>query len=1139
MRIRPGRLLVSAAAVFLLTASAGPVNASAAASVYSGGSLGRLSADQIAKLAAQANQRSIIVLKNQHREVPARPSLASRRARVVEADQAEIKDELRTLRAKDVKSFHIVNALTATISSAEVKRLESDPAVRAVVPDVMQPLPLAKTPDAGTAGAASAAVAPASASQPVCPSDPSVPLLEPEALQVMHVEYQAGDTTPAAHQLADGSGVKVGIIADGLDPNQPDLIRDGKSIVFDFQDFSGYGNSAPTDGREAFLDAGAIAAQGNAVYDLSTFVNPAHPLPPGCNIRIKGVAPGASLAVMNVAGSAGGFFNSQIIQAIDWAVNVDKVDVLNESLGGLPFPDDSINPVKIANDNAAAAGVTVVVSTGDLGPTNTIQSPSSDPGVIAVGGTTTYRVYRQTTRAGAQLLSGDWENNNITALSSAGTAQFGPRTIDVVAPGDRGWELCSADLTRFFGCADIDNNNIGQPIWAAGGTSLSSPLTSGTAALVIQAYARTHGGAKPAPDLIKRIIVSTAEDLGAPAEHQGAGLVNTLKAVQLAGSISDANGSPAPGGSTLTVDKTALISTAPAGTPADFQVAVTNSGAAAQTVAPSVVGLAANHVSDDQGSVSLDSSSPAFVDDRGRPSAYQIHQFTVPDGVDYMNGDIVWNAQAQSPRGKPGSVVYETVWDPAGRVAAYSLLGQASGHGHIEVRKPAAGTWTAAIWTLKNVSAYSGEVRFDYFTQRFESAGTVTPAAQTLAPGETAGFTVSLDSSPEAGDRTASLRLSTGGENDGALPVVVRSLVPTNDSGGSFGGLLTGGATLGQQFTYQFDVPAGMPLLDLAVSLRDPSYPVYGFLVDPSGQPLDVQSTITGQTAGGVRVFGRNMQFFEKTPAAGRWTAIVWLNQGLDAVNADNITEPFSGRIGFQPVPVVASGLPSSESTVLAGGRPATAAIQVTNSGNSAKDFFVDPRLSEKAFLQVLGYQNIDVPLPLSLAAQPYFVVPPNSDLFEVVAQSTVPLQMEVSQSFGDPDVLGTPLGGNFNLAMASAPELAPARWFAIPEGQGPFPAGGIGAATVTLSGAVNTNAFDSAVASSTGNAWFQAAIDNTAPYRPLRLAPGQTGTITVTITPDAPTGTVVDGFVEVETINNFTSSGDEIVSLPYRYTVG
>ena len=59
--------------------------------------------------------------------------------------------------------------------------------------------------------------------------------------------------------------------------------------------------------------------------DLSGFGNPAHPLPPGCNIRIKGVAPGASLAVMNVAGPNPGFFNSTIIQAIDRLVTIDNV----------------------------------------------------------------------------------------------------------------------------------------------------------------------------------------------------------------------------------------------------------------------------------------------------------------------------------------------------------------------------------------------------------------------------------------------------------------------------------------------------------------------------------------------------------------------------------------------------------------------------------------------------------------------------------------------------------------------------------------------------------------------------------------------------------------------------------------------
>ena len=176
----------------------------------------------------------------------------------------------------------------------------------------------------------------------------------------------------AANQIVNGSGVKVGIIADGIDPNNPDLIRaNGQHVIFDYQDFSGFGLGAPTDGREAFLDAGTIASQGHQTYDLSGFVNPAHPLPPGCNIKIKGIAPGASLAVLNVAGSNAGFFNSQIIQAIEWAVLHDHVNVLNESIGGNPIPNTEDDPVALADQAAVAAGVTVVASSGDAARSTT------------------------------------------------------------------------------------------------------------------------------------------------------------------------------------------------------------------------------------------------------------------------------------------------------------------------------------------------------------------------------------------------------------------------------------------------------------------------------------------------------------------------------------------------------------------------------------------------------------------------------------------------------------------------------------------------------------------------------------------------------------------------------------------------
>src|SRR6185312_16037513 len=576
-------------------------------------------------------------------------------------------------------------AMSATISAAEVAHLQANPAVKAVVPDAMRHF---ATLDSGPGPALGAMAgksshATSTGAQPICPSNPAQPLIEPEARQVMNVD--------AAEQLADGSGIKVGILADGLDPNNPDLIRpNGQPVIFDYQDFSGFGTNAPTDGREAFLDAGTIASQGNQTYDLSGFVNPAHPLPPGCSIKIKGIAPGASLAIANLQGSGPGFFNSTILSGIQWLVEQDHVNILNESLGGNPIPNTEDDVVALADQAAVAAGITVVASSGDSGPFNNIGSPATTPGVIDVGGSTTYRVYRQTTRYGTNLVPGGWENNNITALSSDGITEINPHTVDVVAPGDRGWSLCSSDTTNFFGCADIDHGTNPPPIWAAGGTSASSPETAATAALVIEAYRHAHGGNSPSPALVKRIIVSAATDLGSPADTQGAGLVNTLKAVQLAESIN----SNSPQGSTLLVSKTTLNATVLAGHAATFSVGVTNEGTGPQTVTPAVTGRP-TRASIDTGTVNLSSASPTYIDGEGDTDYFAEHTFSVPAGVGNLNGNITWNDQSI------GGVAFETLFDPNGAVAAYSLLGaNQSGFGHVEVHNPIAGTWTAVIFTV-------------------------------------------------------------------------------------------------------------------------------------------------------------------------------------------------------------------------------------------------------------------------------------------------------------------------------------------------------------------------------------------------------------------------------------------------------
>jgi hypothetical protein len=92
------------------------------------------------------------------------------------------------------------------------------------------------------------------------------PLLEPEALQLTHTAPSAVNGSTVGTGIT-GAGVTVGLIGDGLDPNNPDLMRNGSSIVTEV-DFTGEGVDGPSPGGEAFADATSIAAQGNTTYDL-------------------------------------------------------------------------------------------------------------------------------------------------------------------------------------------------------------------------------------------------------------------------------------------------------------------------------------------------------------------------------------------------------------------------------------------------------------------------------------------------------------------------------------------------------------------------------------------------------------------------------------------------------------------------------------------------------------------------------------------------------------------------------------------------------------------------------------------------------------------------------------------------------
>jgi hypothetical protein len=1089
-----------------------------------------LTAAQVRRLAAHATDRSIVIFKSQFSGLPARGATMQPRISDADAAQAPVLAELARLHAPHVQGFHIINAIAATISSAEAARLRANPAVRAVVPDAVQRLsPVSRGP--GPLSGGPGALAPsragpggataAGAARQICPGNPAKPLIEPEARTLLQVD--------AAQRVVNGAGIKVAVIADGIDPNNPDLIRpNGQHVIFDYRDFSGDGPDAVTFGQLSFLTASLISAQGNQVYDLSKVVNPAHPLPAGCNVKIKGIAPGASLAEMDAFGNDTAVFNSTILQAVQWAVMVDHVNVLDESFGGNPIPNTQNDPVGLADQAAVAAGVVVTASTGDNGSDGSVGSPADIPGVIGVGGTTAFQIYRQTDINGPSPAAGGWESDNISALSSGGVNEFNPRTLDVVAPADAVWSVCSTDTAKFFGCGDPFNGS-SPGIDAVQSTGASSAEVAGVAALIQEAYAKTHHGVLPPAPLVEKIIVSTATDLGAPAGHQGAGLVNALKAVQLAESIHSAS----PRGSTLLVNKTALNATVKAGQSRMFSIGVTNEGSAPQTVTPTVSGRPTT-LSSVTGSVTLTSSSPTYVDGNGNTDSYARRTFTVPAGAGNLNGDITWNDR------QVGGSAFETLFDPRGNLAAYSTLGVLqSGFGHVEVRHPMAGRWTAVIFTVSNAPNLNSPIKFSYSTGQFHAAGSVSPASRTLAPGQSGTFHVMVTAG-QAGDEVLRMHMGTGGSTDGAIPIVLRALVPVTGSGGSFASTLTGGGSylaFGQEFTYQFVVPAGQPSLNVGIKLRDPDYVLQGALVDPNGEPLDQQAT--------ADVFfgpGPAMQFFHRTPEPGLWTVTLVTFAPLDGAH---LSEPFTGTISFARPAVASSGLPSSPGTVLPAGRPATATITVANTGNIAKDYFADARRRGLAPLRVLGTRvvngtsytrtEVNVPEPMTANVNPHWLVPTDTSLLVGAAHATLPVAFDFNSDNNDPEALGVS-SGDGSVAMLPAPEVAPGQFWAACEPVGPFSGPVTGSAKLVM--VAIASPFDTAISASTGDIWAQ-TVNASAPYTPMTLAPGQSGTITLTITPNAPKGTVVRGFIAVDTFNPATSSGDELVNIPYSYTVG
>jgi serine protease AprX len=228
----------------------------------------------------------------------------------------------------------------------------------------------------------------------------------------------------------------------------------------------------------------------------------------------KGVAPGARIVSVKIAGRDGAADVSGVIAAIQWVVSFkDKygIRVLNLSIGTDSTQSYKVDPLNYAVERAWAAGIAVVVSASNRGPAaGTISKPGDDPFVITVGAVDD----RGTSGLGDDALPN---------FSSHGpTAADGLVKPDVVAPGAHLVSLNapgSAIATNF-------PTSMPAPYRLGSGTSMSTAVVSGEVALMLAANPCLT------PDRIKYALMSSTRKVASDDPNAvGTGMVDVAAAL--------------------------------------------------------------------------------------------------------------------------------------------------------------------------------------------------------------------------------------------------------------------------------------------------------------------------------------------------------------------------------------------------------------------------------------------------------------------------------------------------------------------------------------------------------------------------------------------------------------------------------
>ena len=328
----------------------------------------------------------------------------------------------------------------------------------------------------------------------------------------------------------DGTGVTVAIIDSGITNWHDDLASSRIARFVDFVNFQpvpydDYGHGTHVAG----ILAGDGADSGGSRH---------------------GIAPGVSLLVEKVLDETGQGYISNVIAAIDYAIaNRDTlgIRVINLSVAAPVSESYLVDPLALAARRAVEAGIVVVTAAGNHGMNadgrpeyGRIGSPGNAPWVITVGAST---------HAGAASA----RDTAVAPFSSRGPTPIDSLAKpDLVAPGVGIESLADPASTLFLTrpAARVWGTvtTASAPYLSLTGTSMASPIVTGTIALMLQANPSLT------PNMVKAILEYTAEARpGYDALTEGAGFLNARGAVEAAAAL--AGGTPVV--SSATSDPTA------------------------------------------------------------------------------------------------------------------------------------------------------------------------------------------------------------------------------------------------------------------------------------------------------------------------------------------------------------------------------------------------------------------------------------------------------------------------------------------------------------------------------------------------------------------------------------------------------